>query len=226
MGCKTSKYKRSYAAAAVSTSSSALKKLAKEGDCKFFAHARASLNRDYILLIDRSGSMSGTSWDEAREAVQFFAGCICDFDPTGISLIFFDHDVVKFDNVHDPQFVVDAFGRNLPRGSTDLAKALNVAFEEHFSGTRGATTILVITDGAPDSQEDVETVIRKAANSISSDEELSISFIQVGYSTSARAFLRHLDDSLDAKFDIVDVVVPSDLKEMTFQDVIRKSLSD
>lgn len=226
MGCQTSKYKRNYPPAAVSTSSSALKRKAKEGDCKFFAHARASLNRDYMLLVDRSGSMSGSSWTEAREAVQFFAGSICDFDPTGITLIFFDHEVVKFDNVRDPQFVVDAFARNPPRGSTDLAKALNVAFEEHFSGTRGASTILVITDGSPDSQEDVANVIKKAANSISSDEELSISFVQVGNSSSARAYLRELDDDLKAKFDIVDVIVPSDLKEMSFQDVIRKSLSD
>lgn len=227
MGCKASKYKRNYPATTVRTSSSEVKRKAREGDCAFFSQARAKLARDYILVIDRSGSMSSSDrWPQALEAVEFFAGSICDFDPSGITVILFDDKVIKFENVRDPEFVKKVFHQNPPRGSTDLAKALDTAFSEHFDGSTGATTILVVTDGSPNDADAVKAVIEKAASSISSDEELSVSFIQIGTDTGARAFLKHLDDNLNAKFDIVDVVVPSDLHEMSFADVIRKSLAD
>lgn len=226
MGCQTSKYKRSYAPSTVRTSSSQLKEKMRAGDCRFFSQARAKLARDYILVIDRSGSMHGENWTDAEEAVEFFVGSICDFDPDGISVILFDHDVLKADNVRDPEFVKKLFRENPPRGSTDLAKALDAAFQEHFGGQRGASTVLVITDGSPNNQAAAELVIQRAANSITSDEELSVSFVQIGRDASARDFLRRLDDDLVAKFDIVDVVVTSELKEMSFADVIRKSLSD
>jgi Mg-chelatase subunit ChlD len=220
MGCQASKYKRSYAASDMKHSSSQVKQKLRDGDCTFFSQARAKLARDYMLVIDRSGSMMGESWAAAEEAVEFFAGSICDFDPDGITVILFDDTVVKFENVRDPEFVKSLFKSHPPCGTTDLAKALNVAFQEHFSSKRGASTVLVITDGAPDSQDEVVRVIKKAAASITSDEELSISFVQIGTDSCARSFLKTLDDDLDAKFDIVDVVVPSDLLEMSFADVI------
>jgi Mg-chelatase subunit ChlD len=233
MGCgksklRTEKYARRYTAASVVTSSAETQSMyrSKDGDCKFFSQARAKLARDYVLIIDRSGSMEGTSWEEAKKSVEFFAESICDFDPDGITLIMFDHEVIKFDNVKDASFIRRTFSEVQPRGTTDLAKALDAAFLEHFGGTRGATTILVITDGCPDSEPEVERVIQKAANSITSDEELSISFVQIGDDEEARRFLKFLDDDLDANFDVVDVVFPKDLQEMSFADVIRKSMCD
>ncbi|CUG84839.1 Hypothetical protein, putative [Bodo saltans] len=226
MGCQISRYKRNYPPSEVRTSSSQVKQKLRDGDCKFFTQARAKLARDYILVIDHSGSMMGENWAAAEEAVEFFASSICDFDPDGVSVILFDHDVLKFENVRDPEFIKNLFMSHSPYGSTDLAKALDVAFQEHFASKRGASTVLVITDGAPDSQDDVESVIKKAAASITSDEELSISFVQIGRDADARTFLKFLDDELNAKFDIVDVVVPSDFQEMSFADVIKKSLSD
>jgi Mg-chelatase subunit ChlD len=226
MGCQSSKYKRSYAPSEWTTTSSATKQKLRDNDCKFFLQARAKLARDYILVIDRSGSMGGDKWNDAREAVEFFVGSICDFDPDGITVILFDDGVVKFDNVRDPEYVKRVFNDYGPCGSTDLAKALDAAFQEHFASKRGSSTVLVITDGSPNSREEAEKVIQKAANSITSDEELSVSFVQIGNDGGARSFLKYLDDDLTARFDIVDVVVTSDLKEMSFADVIRKSMCD
>ena len=227
MGCSSSKYKRSYPPSTNVTTSHAVKAHARDGDCAFFQQARARAARDYILVIDRSGSMSGSNWDEARAAVEFFAAAICEFDPDGVTLILFDDSIRKFENVKDPDQVKRLFEQNGPCGTTDLAAALDCAFTEHFAGKRGASTVFVVTDGSPDSTDAVQRVIRKAANSIISDEELSVSFVQVGLDSGAKAFLKHLDDHLDdVKFDIVDVVVPSDLKEMSFTDVVRKSLAD
>jgi len=81
------------------------------------------------------------------------------------------------------------FARNAPMGSTNLAAALDEAFKDHFSGTKGATTILVITDGEPDDREQVKAVIRKAADSLEYDVELSISFLQIGDDRTAAEFL-------------------------------------
>lgn len=227
MGCSSSKYKRSYPPSTTTTASSQVKAHARDGDCAFFQQARARAVRDYILVIDRSGSMSGSNWEEARAAVEFFAAAICEFDPDGITLILFDDSVLKFKDVKDPDRVKELFETYTPCGTTNLAAALDTAFEEHFGGKRGASSVFVVTDGSPDSTSDVEKVIRKAANSITSDEELSVSFVQVGLDSGAKAFLKHLDDSLNGiRYDIVDVVVPSDLKEMSFTDVVRKSMSD
>lgn len=222
----TAPYKRHYPKSKVRVTSEQVYSKYKDGDCAFFKQARAKIARDYILIVDRSGSMRGTNWIEAEEAVRYFAGNICEFDPDGITLIFFDNEVVSFQNVRDPDVISMHFTEFPPRGSTNLAAALHTAFLEHFGGSRGATTILAITDGIPDDREEVARRIKDAANSITSDEELSISFIQVGGDARAREWLRVLDDELDCQFDIVDVVVPMELIGMTFEQVIQKSLAD
>jgi hypothetical protein len=197
--------------------------------CKFLLTAKHQLQRDYILLVDRSGSMNtGTRWRDAESAVRVLAPHICRFDPDGITLIFFDHVVKRFDNVVNAATVTSLFKEHKPRGSTALHTALDVAFRAHFDSTRGATTILVVTDGAPDSQDKVKQVIVKAANAIEADAELSISFVQIGADKGATAFLRHLDDELvgTAKFDIVDAVTSEDVENMTFNELIARSLFD
>lgn len=195
--------------------------------CKFLLSAKQHLRRDYCCVVDRSGSMSGKSWKEAEEAIKLLAPQICQFDPDGISLIFFDHDVVKHDNIKSAGQVMELFNQNQPRGSTDLAKALDAAFQDHFDGERGATTILVITDGCPNSKEEAQEAIIAAANALELDEELSISFIQIGKDKSATKYLQHLDDDLaDAKFDIVDTITSEEAKNITFNELIARSIYD
>ena len=123
--------------------------------------------------------------------------------------------------------VNNLFDTYRPRGSTGLAQVLHAAFQAHFSGDRGATTVLVVTDGAPDSRPDVERVIKRAAQSLERDAELSVSFIQVGNDSAATRFLEHLDDGLhDAKFDIVDTVTAAQCRTMSFNELIANSIYD
>mmetsp|Transcript_41251 Transcript_41251/g.127388 ORF Transcript_41251/g.127388 Transcript_41251/m.127388 type:complete len:263 (-) Transcript_41251:65-853(-) len=195
--------------------------------CKFLLTAKKHLARDYVLIIDRSGSMSGRNWSQAEQCVKQLAPYICRFDPDGVDLFFFDHDFVKIGNVKSAQEVGSLFDTYRPRGSTDLARVLHAAFSDHFAGSRGATTILVVTDGAPNSKPDVERVIKRAAASIERDAELSVSFIQVGNDSSATRFLQRLDDDLsDAKFDIVDTVTTAQCKNMSFNELIANSIYD
>ena len=195
--------------------------------CKFLLSAKQQLQRDYMLIVDRSGSMSGSRWQDAEEAVKALAPYICRFDPDGVDIILFSSSTEIFSNVKSPEEVESIFQRHRPSGSTNLALALHRAFCKHFEGSRGATTLLVVTDGEPDSQSEVERVIRRAANSILEDEELSVSFIQIGDDRNASRFLKHLDDSItNARFDIVDTIKAEDAAKMSFPELIARSIYD
>jgi hypothetical protein len=196
--------------------------------CKFFLSAKAQLQRDYILVVDRSGSMStGSRWNDACAAIRSLAPYVCKFDPDGITLLFFDHAIERFEEVKTKEVVEEAFSRFKPRGSTDLALALHNAFRDHFDGARGATTILVVTDGCPNSQSEVERVLRRAANSIEHLDELSVSFVQIGDDRSATKFLEHLDDTLDdVKYDIVDTITAEECARISFSELVARSIYD
>ena len=192
----------------------------------FLNHVRVKMDRDYILIIDRSGSMAGARWAAAREAVNALARGICEFDADGVTVILFSSDVRKFNNVTNAVEVESLFNGNAPSGSTNLSAALDAAFQEHFNGTRGETSILVVTDGSPNSESDVQTVIENAANSIGFDHELSISFIQIGDDRAATRFLEKLDDRLETRFDIVDTMKATEMHDINFVDMIKRSLLD
>lgn len=79
------------------------------------------------------------------------------------------------------------------------------------------------------SESRVKKVIIKATQRMSSREELSISFVQIGTDSGATQFLQELDDDLEeqgAKFDIVDTVTTEEMSSMTFSQLIQKSLTD
>jgi hypothetical protein len=84
----------------------------------------------------------------------------------------------------------------------------------------------VITDGSPDSERDVINCIQSASNRLNRDEELSITFIQIGNDSGATRFLKKLDDDLKCKFDIVDTVTTSQFNGMSFEQLIDKSIND
>eukprot|EP01126_Amoeba_proteus_P058170 TRINITY_DN7479_c0_g1_i3.p1 TRINITY_DN7479_c0_g1~~TRINITY_DN7479_c0_g1_i3.p1 ORF type:complete len:656 (-),score=190.89 TRINITY_DN7479_c0_g1_i3:85-1917(-) len=192
----------------------------------FFQHLHSHLFRDYILLIDKSGSMAGSLWKEAHKAVRLIAPHACACDPDGITLYFFGSRgaLQKFEHIRTPEEVDNIFTTRVRTGGTTcLAGALRAAFSEHFEG-RKPTTILVITDGEPDSKHDVTEEISKAANRVTSEEQLSISFIQIGHDRTATRFLMKLDDDLRTRFDIVDVVHSDMISHMSFEELMMLSL--
>ncbi|MEH2115094.1 vWA domain-containing protein [Nostoc sp.] len=198
-------------------------------------------DRDYTLIIDKSGSMStpdqvgGRSrWEIAQESTLALARKAEQFDPDGITVYVFSGRFKRYDDVTSAK-VAQIFLENDPSGTTNLAgvlqDALNSYFQRKAAGKSkpNGETILVITDGEPDDRKAVFEVIIHATRQMERDEELGISIIQVGSDAQATKFLKALDDQLQsvgAKFDICDTVTLDDLEEMSLVDVLTNAITD
>ena len=196
-------------------------------------------NRDYTLILDKSGSMStkdqpgGRSrWHAARESAAAVAAKCEELDPDGLTLYVFGSRFKRYDNVTATK-VDRAFDENEPSGGTDLAGVLRHAFGAYFErkarGVARAETILVVTDGEPDDAKAVIKTIVEATRKLDRDEELGVSLIQVGTDPHARRFLKLLDDELvpaGAKFDIVDTVTLEEVEEIGLTEVLLGAIHD
>jgi uncharacterized protein with von Willebrand factor type A (vWA) domain len=198
-------------------------------------------NRDYTLIIDKSGSMStkdksgGLSrWQIMQESALALASKCEELDPDGITVYLFSGKFKRYDNVTAAK-VSTIFQENDPSGRTDLAAvladAVNSYFQRKAAGQIPANgeIILVVTDGEPDDRKAVMDVILAATQKLDRDEELAISFIQVGTDETATKFLKILDDDLGragAKFDIVDTITMNDMEDLTLKEVLLSAISD
>jgi vWA found in TerF C terminus len=198
-------------------------------------------NRDYTLIIDKSGSMStkdkpgGLSrWQIMQESALALANKCEELDPDGITVYLFSGKFKRYDNVTAAK-VGTIFQENDPSGRTDLAAvladAVNSYFQRKAAGQIPANgeIILVVTDGEPDDRKAVMDVILATTQKLDRDEELAISFIQVGTDETATKFLKILDDDLGragAKFDIVDTITMNDMEDLTLKEVLLSAIND
>ncbi len=198
-------------------------------------------NRDYTLIIDKSGSMATpdqkggkTRWVAAQESTFALASKCEQLDPDGITVYVFSGKFKRYENVTSSK-VSQIFQENEPSGSTDLAGVLKHATDNYFERKQAGRTkvngetILVVTDGEPDDRKAVMKVIIEASRRMERDEELAISFIQVGKDPQATRFLKALDDELQsagAQFDICDTVTIEDMEDMTLSEVLLNAIKD
>jgi uncharacterized protein with von Willebrand factor type A (vWA) domain len=198
-------------------------------------------NRDYTLIIDKSGSMStpdqpgGKSrWETVQESTLAVARKCEEFDPDGITVYLFSSRFKRYDNVTSEK-VVQIFRENDPMGRTDLAAVLKDAIGNYFYRKGVGQTqpngeaLLVVTDGEPDDRKAVMQVIIEASRQMERNEELAISLIQVGDDPTATRFLKALDEELQgagAKFDIVDTITLDKMKDLTLPEVLLNAIQD
>ncbi len=198
-------------------------------------------DRDYTLIIDKSGSMStpdqvgGKSrWEIAQESTLALARKCEKLDPDGITVYVFSGKFKRYDDVTSAK-VAQIFLENDPSGTTNLAGVLQDATNNYFQRkANGQTkpngeTILVITDGEPNDRKAVFKVIIDASRQMERDEELGISLIQVGSDPEATNFLKALDDKMEgvgAKFDICDTITLDDMEDMSLIEVLNNAVSD
>ena len=198
-------------------------------------------NRDYTLMIDKSSSMATsddpdgkTRWQIAQESTLALAQKCEEIDPDGITVYVFSGAFKRYDNVTSGK-VTKVYEENQPMGQTDLATVLQDALDDYFKRNPAGTakvngvTFLIITDGEPTDRKAVINLIMDAAQKVDREDELGISFIQVGTDKEATRFFKALDDDLEgvgAKFDIVDTVTVDDLNGMPLTDVLLNALFD
>ena len=196
--------------------------------------------RVYTLIIDKSGSMSTTDsgtnksrWETIKESTLALARKCDQIDPDGITVYLFSGKFKRYDHVSAAK-VEQIFQENEPMGGTNLTAVLQDALNNFFQRKKAGEvktgeTILIITDGEPDDRRSVFEVIIEATKRMTTDEELALSFIQVGRDRNATDFLKALDDklqSIGAAFDIVDTVTVSDMEDMTISEVLLSAISD
>jgi uncharacterized protein with von Willebrand factor type A (vWA) domain len=198
-------------------------------------------NRDYTLIIDKSGSMAtrdqkgGRSrWIAAQESTFALATKCEEFDPDGITVYVFSGRFKRYENVTSSK-VSQVFQENDPSGTTDLAGVLKDSVDNYFQRKAmgqlkaNGETILVITDGEPDDRKAVMKVIIEASLRMDRDEELAISFIQVGTDAQATRFLKVLDDELEragAKFDICDTITMDEMEDYSLSEILLNAIND
>ena len=197
-------------------------------------------DRDYTLIIDKSGSMAlkdqpgGRSrWAVARESAEALAARCDELDPDGITLYVFGAKFRRYDNVTADR-VSQVFLENEPCGGTNLAGVLTDAFDSYFARKRSGETkragetIVVVTDGEPDDQKAVMKAILDASRRVDRGDELGVQLVQVGSDPLARRFLKALDDDLvrvGAPFDICGTVTLDELEDLGLTDALLRALS-
>jgi Mg-chelatase subunit ChlD len=196
-------------------------------------------NRDFTVVIDRSGSMltsdtsSGTRWKAAKEGTFALASKAAEFDPDGLTLYLFGSKFKRFENV-TASLVNQTFDEFEPAGSTNLSDTLNDIFTNYFARkqagqAKDGEVVLVVTDGTPNNPGAVVDSIVSATQKLESATEFGISFVQVGKDRDASTFLKKLDDDLTskgAKFDIVDTIAIDDIGDQPLSEVLLNALVD
>lgn len=194
-------------------------------------------NLDIEFLLDKSGSMTqcdcpgGKSrWVSAQETTLALATLAEKYDPDGITVVPFNNAFKVHEGVTATK-VDQIFKEHVPMQSTDTAAALRDRLDAHFArraaGGTKSTCLLVMTDGEPNDRTAVADAIVEATKKMTADEELAISFVQVGHDAEAAKFLQWLDDDLigrGAKFDIVDTVNIEAITDI--ESLLQKAFAD
>lgn len=199
-------------------------------------------NRDYVIIIDKSGSMAGTDtptgqsrFKYVEESTVAIATTLEQYDPDGITVIPFAGGFKVYDNTTAVK-VADVFKENQPMGGTMLAAPLKAVFELYLAAKKAGTTkangmiVLVITDGQPSDGKEAAKAISDFTQKLDNgDGEFGLTFIQVGHDAEATRFLKSLDDDLvtaGAKFDIVDTKTIDEVEQIGLTETLLAALND
>lgn len=187
---------------------------------------------EVFFCADSSGSMSTilsrtnpaiTRWQMLQEAATAISAAADVIDANGSTLIFFDSTV----QVHENQplnEIEKLLASKQPNGVTNLHEALkqtfNIIKRNVAANRKFRALVVIVTDGVPslgdtpnlEGERVAEYIVeftRYMASQDLGDEQVGITFFQIGEDRSATEYLRHLDDNLITKgalYDIVDTV--------------------
>ncbi|KAJ3719362.1 hypothetical protein C8R42DRAFT_723045 [Lentinula raphanica] len=172
-----------------------------------------------VILVDDSFSMYGDHWKEAGDALSKLAEIGREFDRDGID-IYFLNSQESGRNLKTSKQVISLFERVQPSGGTYLGQRLDCLLRDYLDELtkakeagkkiKGSINYLVITDGKPIDELDLEKSIVDVARRLDEGNypstQVNIQLVQVGRSKQATAFLKELDNALKSKYKVRDIV--------------------
>ncbi|MEG4167748.1 MULTISPECIES: hypothetical protein [unclassified Microcoleus] len=202
-------------------------------------------DRDYTIIIARSDASRDPhhpwyeEWVEAQASLIDLAKKCQEFDSDGITLYEASTPMWKYKNSNVARLAEILQRQNTEPDSknptaNNLEEALKATFNDYFAskpnpkGKNGAIIVAVL-DQKPENTAAVAEIIVNAANTIDKDEEIGVSFIQIGDDLETREFLTDLDTNLQgrgARFDIVDTKFWHEIKRSSVVQFLVGAIND
>ena len=202
-------------------------------------------DRDYTIIIARSDAGRHhqhpwyEEWIEAQASLIDLAKKCQQFDSDGITLYEASTPMWKYKNSNVARLAEILQRQNTEPDSAkpteiNLEEALKATFSDYFAsksnpkGKKGAIIVAVL-DQKPAKATAVAEIIVTAANKIDKDEEIGVSFIQIGDDLETREFLTDLDTNLQdrgARFDIVDTKFWHEIKRSSVVQFLIGAIND
>lgn len=185
--------------------------------------------RQVTIVMDRSGSMKTedcgfgmpqgrfgnggliSRWDWCLNQTVDLSRQTAQVLPQGMTMVFFSGSDNVYHNVRANR-IPDLFMQNSPDGGTNLVGALKHQLDDYFRsvsmGNNQPLVLAIVTDGDPDNPRALKDLIVAATQKMTSPDQISIAFIQVGHEEKGSNLLYELDNELTRKgasYDIVQV---------------------
>ena len=168
---------------------------------------------DTVFLVDDSDSMYGPRWDTTKHVLAKIASIAVEHDRDGVDIRFFNEYLEDADRLHlkSAVTVMSIFDKVQPYGSTPTADVLERELQDYIyeyksNRHRKGLNLIILTDGEPDSGQDVAGVIAKFAKKLEELEaplrQVGVQFVQIGGDKKAAEFLRILDNDLQQKYTL------------------------
>ncbi|KAL5412654.1 hypothetical protein PMIN03_004127 [Paraphaeosphaeria minitans] len=168
---------------------------------------------DTVFLIDDSGSMAGSRWNQVEQALSVIAPICAERDEDGIDVYFLNNTKV-WKHQRTAGHIIEIFQDARPGGQTFTGKRLYEMLTPYLARYRKDPTttkpvnIIVVTDGQ--AHDDVAGTIQDVAKKLDRWEappwQVGIQFFQIGNDAEARSMLKQLDDELAGSDDLRDIV--------------------
>ncbi|MGB8002328.1 MAG: VWA domain-containing protein [Anaerobacillus sp.] len=165
-----------------------------------------------VMVLDRSGSMTGYKLDLAKEAAARSVELLREEDTFGF--IAFDDqpwEIIETSPIKDKKTVIDQITSLTSGGGTEIFASLSMAYEKLSPLELKRKHIILLTDGQANNQPDYQSMIEEA-----SEREITLSTVAIG-ADADRTLLNQLAEYGEGRFyDVSDVsTIPSILSRET-----------
>lgn len=185
-----------------------------------------------VFLFDVSYSMGADDTptganrlDFAKEKAIALVDQAVKYDPDGVDIGVFGKGA-RWVGKANGSNARDLIGALKPTdGQTDTHTAIALAHDLHKSAGHKQTFCFLVTDGEPSNRNAVRNAIAGIADGLKDQHEFAIGILTVGkIEAGLESFLKELDDTLNAKFDIVDVTALEEAEDLLH--IATKALHD